>query len=297
MKIRLYENLRTVSYAPFYLAEADEAYIANGLDVETVTSPQPAETALGVIAGRVDVAWGGPMRVLMHHDADPDCPLVCFGQVVARDPFMLLGAQPRPGFRFSDLIGKRIGVVSEVPTPWMTMQDDVARAGVDPSALMIGPERSMAENVVALSRAELDVIQVMEPYATCAIDDGVAHLWHRFSERGAVAFTTFYATRAFVEAQTETCRALVRAVSCSVQTLYRSDANEVAERIAAWFPALPHRLLAQAIAGYQAAAIWHEQPTIAVDHLVRLKAALLSGGLIARDVPYCAVVDDRFAAL
>ena len=45
----------------------------------------------------VDVSWGGPMRVMMHHDADPRCPLVCFGQVVARDPFLLVGRTRKPG--------------------------------------------------------------------------------------------------------------------------------------------------------------------------------------------------------
>ena len=51
MKIRLYENLRTVSYAPFYIAEGRGLFAAEGLDVDTIPSPAPEETALGLIEG------------------------------------------------------------------------------------------------------------------------------------------------------------------------------------------------------------------------------------------------------
>ncbi len=72
------------------------------------------------------------MRVMMHHDADPRCPLVCFGQVVARDPFLLVGRARKPAFRWRDLVGLRVAPAGDVPTPWMTFQDDLQRAGPRP---------------------------------------------------------------------------------------------------------------------------------------------------------------------
>jgi NitT/TauT family transport system substrate-binding protein len=295
MKIRLYENLRTVSYTPFYLAEAMGRYAQFGLDVETIPSPTPSETPLGLIHGRVDVSWGGPMRVLMHHDRDPDCPLVCFGQVVGPDPFMLIGREPNCEFRFADLVGKRVGVMGEVPTPWLTLQDDLGRAGIDPESIDQGPERTMAQNVAALAAGELDVIQVMEPYASTAMGEGIGHLWHRFSVRGAIAFTTFYTTRAFVDERPEACSALVETLAASIESLYAMPGSEVAERIQSWFPDTSPQHLAAAIEGYQAAGIWMRDMSIPPIHMVRLKAALLSGGLISRDVPYEEVIVDRFA--
>ncbi len=295
MKIRLYENLRTVSYAPFYLAEALNQYAEHGIKVEIIVSPRPAETPLGLIHGRVDVAWGGPMRVLVHHDRDPTCPLVCFGQVVGCDPFILVGREPNSDFRFADLIGKRVAVMNEVPTPWMTMQDDLGRAGIDPDSIQRTPDRTMAENVSALAAGEVDVIQVMEPYAANAVGDG-AHIWHRFSVRGEVAFTSFYATRIFVDSRPEACAALVKALKATIELLYAMSSTEVAQRIGPWFPDTKPERLASAIAGYQAAKIWSHDPSIPPAHLARLKAALLSGGLILRDVPYEDVIVNRFAS-
>ena len=76
--LHLYENLRTISYAPFYIAETLTLFETHGVEVEMTLSASPKETALGLLEGRMDVAFGGPMRVMMHHDQDPTCPLVCF---------------------------------------------------------------------------------------------------------------------------------------------------------------------------------------------------------------------------
>lgn len=85
--ITLYENLRTIVYAPFYLADLRGFWADQGLEVKIQLSRDPVETAEGLLAGRADISWGGPMRVMLHHERDPDCPLVAFGQIVARDPF------------------------------------------------------------------------------------------------------------------------------------------------------------------------------------------------------------------
>jgi len=235
------------------------------------------------------------MRVLLHHDRDPDCPLICFAQVVGRDPFMLVGRNPNPDFRFCDLRNLKIGVMSEVPTPWLTMQDDLARAGIDPESLRRGPERTMAENIAALETREIDVAQVMEPYAALAVAKGFGHRWHRFSVRGEIAFTTFYATREFVSQNPATCAALTKALRESVAKIYAMPAAAVAQAVSDWFPDVPVGELTDAIDGYQRAKLWTIDPSITPTHLVRLKAALLSGGLITRDIPYETVVDDRFA--
>ena len=107
--IVLYENLRACGYTPFYLAQLAGLFEAHGLEVDLRLSPSPPETAQGLIDGRADVSFGGPMRVMMHHDSararGEASPLVCFAQIVARDPFIMVGRTPNPDFRFADLIG------------------------------------------------------------------------------------------------------------------------------------------------------------------------------------------------
>lgn len=289
--ITLYENLRTIVYTPFYLAIVQGDWEREGIEVEAKLSPAATETAEGLIAGRVDVSWGGPMRVMMHHDRDSDCPLICFGQVVARDPFILIGREPNPSFRFADLEEPRIAIASEVPTPWMTFQDDLRRAGIDPASLNHAPHAPMAENVARLLAGELDVVQVFEPYAAQAVADG-AHVWHRFTQRGDISYTTFYTTRRFLAEDRETCRALVRGIAKALEDVYTLPVPEVAKAVSGFFPDLSLSVLADAIAGYRSSGLWASSPALPATAVVTLKSALLSGGLINRDIPYDLIVDD-----
>ena len=85
MTIILQEALRGVFfYAPFYVALARDAFNAEGVEIEFVSSPHPDKTALRVMDGTVDVSWGGPMRVMQTYQHVPDCDIVCFGEVVTR---------------------------------------------------------------------------------------------------------------------------------------------------------------------------------------------------------------------
>jgi len=290
--IILYENLRTVAYTPFYLAVARGDWAAEGIDVEVRLSPEPVETAWGLLEGRADVSWGGPMRVMLHHDRDPDCPLVCFGQVVARDPFILIGRRPKRRFRMQDLSRLRIAVASEVPTPWHCFQDDLRRAGIDPATIDRAPDAPMAENLKRLAAGEVDVVQVFEPYAAQAGVEGIGHVWHRFATRGDCGYTSFYATRSFVAGYRGTCQALIRGIRRAVAALYAQPVTRTVDAVADWFPGLPRPVLNRAIAGYRASGLWARSPALPAPTFVRLKAALLSGGLIRRDIPWDAVVDD-----
>jgi NitT/TauT family transport system substrate-binding protein len=66
------------------------------------------------------------MRVMLHHDRDPECQLVAFGQVVARDPFILIGREPKPGFpAFVTFVTRRLAIAEEVPNPLDDFQDDL----------------------------------------------------------------------------------------------------------------------------------------------------------------------------
>jgi NitT/TauT family transport system substrate-binding protein len=232
------------------------------------------------------------MRVLLHHDRDPDCPLVCFGQVVARDPFILVGRTRKRRFQMRDLSGLRIAVACEVPTPWQCFQDDLRRAGIDPAKINRAPDAPMAENLRRLAAGEVDVVQLFEPHAARAELEGIGHVWHRFAERGDLGYTTFYTTRGFLEGNRGTCAGLVRGIGRAVAALYAQQVATTAQAVAGYFPDLPRPVLTRAIAGYRASGLWARCPALPAATVVALKAALLSGGLIRRDIPYESVVDD-----
>src|SRR5215471_20622684 len=130
MRIRLAENFRAVFYAPFYATHALGFYAREGVDVDLIDSAAPAAAASDLLKGSIDLTWGGPMRVMKARDIDPNSPLVCFCEVVARDPFFLVGTHHSSDFQLRDLASLRFAAVSEVPTPWMCLQHDLREQGI-----------------------------------------------------------------------------------------------------------------------------------------------------------------------
>ena len=150
MHVKLSENFRAVFYAPFYATHALGLYTGEGVEVELLNSPAPAAAAAGLLDGSIDIAWGGPMRVMKARDDDPASPLVCFCEVAARDPFFLVGKRDPSTFRLADLTRLKIGTVSEVATPWLCLQHDLRAQGVDPAQLDRVADRTMSDNLEAL---------------------------------------------------------------------------------------------------------------------------------------------------
>ena len=213
MAIRLSENFRALFYAPFYAAHAIGAYQAEGVDVTLVSSADPARTAAALRAGEIDVMWGGPLRVMLTHAQDPAADSVCFCDVIARDPFFIIGRKPRPEFQMSDLAGIRFGSVAEVPTPWLCLQDDMRRAGIDPATLNRRNGPTMAENAAALRGGALDAVQLFQPYAEELIASGAGHVWYAAADRGLTAYTVLVTRRALLEQRRDELLAMTRAMA------------------------------------------------------------------------------------
>src|SRR6202012_4738796 len=183
------ENFRAVFYAPYYAIGALGFYASEGVDVELITSAAPGDAIAHLADGTIDLTWGGPMRVMTAHDRDEQSPLVCFGEVVARDPFFLIGNSN--GFQLSDLARLRFATVSEVPTPWMCLQQDLRDDGIDPTTITRVDDRTMSDNYAALREKKLDVMQAFEPFVSQAEMDRTGTILYAASSRGPTVYTSF----------------------------------------------------------------------------------------------------------
>ena len=293
--VRLFESLRAVFYAPFYLALELDAYGKRGLEVEFGRPDSPDDAASSLFGSGADVVWGGPMRMMQYQQQHGDGAVVAFAEAVTRDPFYVVGREPGPDFRFADLMDARFARVSEVPTPWLCLQDDIRRAGFDPGELNRAPDRSMAENAEALRAGRVDAIQVFEPFVEELLHEGAGHVWYAAASRGPTSYTTLYTSRRFAEANGDALAAMAGGVMEALDWLHGRDADALADRVQGYFPALDSARLAGALARYKANGVWGRNPVLPLEGFVRLKGALISGGFIARDIPFEACVDNSHA--
>jgi NitT/TauT family transport system substrate-binding protein len=282
MPIRLGENFRALFYAPYYAIKALGFYDREGVDVELVSSARPGDAVSGLLSGAVDIIWAGPMRAMKARDNDADSPLVCFCEVVARDPFYLVGKPKHSKFQLTDLPSLRFATVSEVPTPWMCLQHDLRQQGIDPAKLVRAAERPMADNFEALRNAQLDVIQVFEPYVSMAVSEDVGDVLLAASVRGPTVYTTFISTRDAVARHRDAFAAMTRAVGQMQAWLAGHSGEELVIITAPFFPTIAEDILARSLRRYHQAGIWATAPEISRQGFSRLADSLQSGGFIAR---------------
>jgi NitT/TauT family transport system substrate-binding protein len=293
--ITLSENFRALFYTPFYAAQATGAYAAEGVNVDIRLSSDPERTAAALRASEVEVMWGGPLRVLLTHDADPASDVVCFCDVVARDPFFIVGREPRPGFRPSDLRDVRFGSVSEVPTPWLCLQDDIRRDGAEPGTVSRVTDGTMARNAAALGDGKLDAVQVFEPFAEELVASGIGHIWYAAANRGLTAYTTLVTRRSVIEQKRDELLRMVRAMRKAVWWIKATPGMEIQRVLAGYFPGVRPAIYAGAIDRYRALDLYAPDPVIRPEGFARLAACMRSGGVLNRDIPFEECVDNSLA--
>ena len=261
---------------------------AEGVAVTLRPSPDPASHGggsagrpggrdVGRPAARAADACGGSRR------ADT----VCFCDVVVRDPFFIVGREPRHDFRLADLAGVRFASVAEVPTPWLCLQDDLRRAGIDPAALnrINGP--SMAENAAALRTGTTGrgaVVPALRrgvgggrrrPYLARGGEprpDGLHHV-------GCATFHDLAARR-------DEFAAMVRGMHRTLRWMAATPGGEVARALVEFLPDVPPPIFAAAIERYRGLGLYASHPTMAREGFDRLQAAMLSGGALRHAVAF-----------
>jgi NitT/TauT family transport system substrate-binding protein len=281
MPIKLAENFRAVFYAPFYATHALGFYAGEGVEVELLNSPAPAAAAASLYDGTIDITWGGPMRVMKARDENPSSPLVCFGEVAGRDPFLLVGKREHAPFRLSDLTQLRLGTVSEVPTPWLCLQHDLREQGLDPDRLQRVVDRTMANNLAALRNGELDVVQLFEPYVSMAVQTGAGDILYAASARGPTCYTTYLATRGSIARHRAAFVAMTRATRRTLDWLTEHSADELAEVVAPFYPDIARDVLTRSLQRYRDAGLWSRNTEVSRVGFTRLADSLRSGGFIS----------------
>lgn len=288
MNIKLAENFRAVFYAPFYATYALGLFAQQGVSITLLDSASPGAGIAELAKGNIDVMWGGPLRVIKERDQfeRTEGSLVAFCEVAAKDPFFLLRRKQGEPFELKDLVSLRFASVSEVPTPWLCLQQDLRDASVDPTKLTRVADRSMQENLDALVRGELDVIQVFEPYVSLALVHQDLEVVHAASQRGYTAYTTFISTFEGMQRNHAGFEAMILAIEQFRPWLATHGPEELVRVVKPFYSHLDIEVLTQCLRRYHAAELWTCRRAISRQGFARLAASMLDSGYIKQAARY-----------
>lgn len=290
MQLTLAENFRAVFYTPFYVLRELRLAEQAGLNIEWLAPGSPGGAIDQIKDGSVDLTWGGPMRVMKDHDTCPadGSSLLCFGEVVARDPFFLVGSQKC--FSLQALAHLRLSLVSEVPTPWLCLQADLRALGLNIEQLELSGRLkrgwTMPEQIHALDTQDIDVIQLFEPFVSEVLKSGQHHILYAAHSRGPTVYTTFICSQeGFAKKRAEFAR--LNEVLGTLQIwLHSHSAQDIAQIVQPYFAQLKRDVLTSAIERYLQNQVWATTPEVSRAGFDRLADSLHSGGFIQTRILY-----------
>ena len=132
-EVKLNEVLRSLFYAPQYVALRSGAFEQEGLKIagpKTTWGVQAAVTE--VVSGNSNIALMGPEAAGLTQDASPDRRLVNFALLTNGDGGFILSKTAMPNFTIADLKGKTIVTSGKGSTPALVLVDLIKKAGLDP---------------------------------------------------------------------------------------------------------------------------------------------------------------------
>jgi NitT/TauT family transport system substrate-binding protein len=173
----------------------------------------------------------------------------------------------------------------------LCLQHDLRDAGLDPNRLARVTDRTMADNLEALRKGDLDVAQLFEPYVSMALATSAGQILYAASARGPTVYTTFLATRDGIARNRTGFVAMVRAVRRMEAWLQEHSADELAEAVAPFYPSIAGALLVSALRRYHQAGLWATSPEVSREGFARLATSLLTGGYVSRMHGYDECVD------
>jgi len=287
-------------HTPFYTPLAAGVALGHfrdaGLDVTAVpaaTFGKPTIDAL--LGGDIEISLGGLMRSFELADRTGQI-VVHFAEVCSRNGFFLLAREPRPAFRWSDLVGKTVLSFAEAPTPWQCMLTVLRRHGVDPAGVKIERHRPGPEAVAAFLAGTGDFLEQPQPVIERLLADGRGHLVASMGEAtGPVPFSSYMTTPAFLAREPDVIARFTRATYQTQRWLASHGAGDIARAIAPAFPETELSLLERAVARYQGQGTWARDPLLRRDGYDYLERILLDGAFIRRGRRYEDLVDTAVA--
>jgi len=294
-RLRVVEAFRSIFYASLPVAFHGGHFADEGLEIELPMGELGAGTVDALLNGHADIALSGLMRSFELLDRGVS-RLVHFAGANDRNGFFLLSREARPGFGWSDLVGRTVISFGGAPTPWLCMQAVLRRHGVEPTRVTFLRDLSTPDAVAAFRAGKADFIEHGPPVVDQLIADGTGHLVASMGEAtGPLPFSSFMATPETLAGHRDVLVSFVRGLYRAQRWMASSGAAEIAAVIAPAFGDIEPRIRVAAVDRYLRQSTWARDPVLTRTGFDALQAILLAGGFIQRSHRFEELVDTDIA--
>ena len=295
--VRLSEVVRSVFYAPQYVAIAKGFFEEQGLKVDLSTAWGADKGAAALISGAVDVGFFGPEATIYIYQQGAQDHLVGFAQLTERDGSFFMTRNPNEEFAWENvrgkiIVGARIGGVPQMCLEWVLKEN-----GIRPFEDVEIITGLAFEAAVGAFEAGLgDYIAQFEPALSEIEARGRGKIVASIgAEAGPLTYTVYHARKSVLEKNPDLFLRFTRAIHQGQLWVYSHSAEEVAEVIAPFFPLIEHEILVKSMGLYQSIDAWPPIPTVSEAHFLHLQEIMIEAGELEQVVPFEILMDTTIA--
>lgn len=277
--VKFSEVIRSIFYAPHYVAMSKGFFEEQGLNVDMSTAQGSDKGAAALIAGTADISLVGPETSIYIYNQKGDKTLKIFHQLTATDGSFLLSREKLENFKWSDLEGKTVVGWRPGSAPQMVMNSTLIKEKVaDVNVITNIAAPAMAG---AFTSGQGDFIQLFEPVAATLIKEGKAYYAASMAEAfGPFPETSYVATADFIKENPEIIQKFTNAVTKGAEWLNTASEAEVTEAIMPFFEGTPEALIIQSVERYKQQGTWPTKPELTEQQFEVLQSVLIENGVL-----------------
>ena len=298
-KIKLNEVVRSVFYAPMYVAINEGFFEGEGLDIELSTGQGADKTMQQVLSGSVDIGFSGPEQVIyIYNQKREDLPIV-FAQLTQTDGSFLVGRNPEENFDWKSLKGKTVIGGRPGGVPQMALEYVLKKNGLEP-----GKDVTFITNLDftatsgAFKAGTGDYVALFEPTGSMLEKDKSGYIVDSIGKgAGNIAYTCFYATESYIEKNPDVIQKFTNAIYKGQLWVANHSDEEVAKSIISFFPGSDLDIITNVIKNYRDINAFAEEPTIKENDLTKLMDIIqgYKQDLIKERPTFETIVTNKFA--
>lgn len=296
-KLRLNEVVRSIFYAPMYVAINEGLFKEEGFDIELSTGQGADKTMQQVLSGNADVGFCGPEQVIYTYNQGKTN--VIFAQLTKRDGSFLVGRTADPDFKWEKLKGKTVIGGRPGGVPEMTLEYIIKQHGLTPfKDVEIITNLDFTATQATFKSGKADYVALFEPTATVLENEGAGKIVASIGkDSGEIPYTCFFVTKDYMGRNPETVQKFTNAVYKGIIWVESHTPEEIAKSVKSFFPGADEKQLATVIKRYRDQDSWSKDLVLKEEAINRLEDIIAGykADLLPKRPPYNDIVNNKFA--
>jgi NitT/TauT family transport system substrate-binding protein len=300
VKVRYNEVVRSILYAPAYVAMTKGFFSEAGLDVALTTAQGGDKSVAALLTNSADIALIGPETAIYVQNSESPTKIPIFCGLTATDGFILVGREKVDKFDWQRLKGKQIFALRPGSTPDLFLEAALRQNGIDPIK-----DVKLVNNVAIPARmgawlaGQNQYAIFNEPDASQLELDGKGHFLASIGQTvGYADYTTFMATDKYIRDNPEVVQSWTNAIYHAQKWTEAAPTAEIIKVIEPYFPGISAQALTAAAERYRGLKIWKTTPVIDPAAIEKFQDVLVQGNVLdpAKRVKFGDLVLTEFAS-